>query len=79
VSRCVQRDGIHRDQPEAATRQREAAEQPEANADIDRYIEAIPLGRLAQSADIANVVAFLACPQGHWINGQVICANGRIL
>ena len=26
--------------------------------------------------DIAGVVAFLASPAGHWVNGQVLRANG---
>jgi 3-oxoacyl-[acyl-carrier protein] reductase len=50
-----------------------------SQADIERFVAAIPLGRLAQPADIANAVAFLASPQGHWINGQVIRANGGLL
>jgi 3-oxoacyl-[acyl-carrier protein] reductase len=48
-------------------------------ADRDRFAQAIPLGRLAQPADIAEVVAFLAGPHGRWINGQVIRANGGLL
>lgn len=35
-----------------------------------------PLERLGTPEDIANVVAFLASPEGHWINGQVLRANG---
>lgn len=35
-----------------------------------------PLGRLGQPDDIAGVVAFLVGPDGGWINGQVIRANG---
>jgi 3-oxoacyl-[acyl-carrier protein] reductase len=50
-----------------------------SQADIERFIDAIPLGRLGQPADAANVVAFLASPQGRWINGQVIRANGGLL
>ncbi|GHF66185.1 3-ketoacyl-ACP reductase [Kitasatospora xanthocidica] len=38
-----------------------------------------PLERLGSTADIAEVVAFLASPAGHWINGQVIRANGGIV
>lgn len=37
-----------------------------------------PLERLGTPQDIAEVVAFLAGP-GHWINGQVIRANGGII
>ncbi|MCU1619341.1 MAG: Short-chain dehydrogenase/reductase, partial [Modestobacter sp.] len=29
--------------------------------------------------DIAEVVAFLASPAGHWVNGQVLRANGGIV
>jgi 3-oxoacyl-[acyl-carrier protein] reductase len=38
-----------------------------------------PLERLGTPADIAEVVAFLASPQGHWVNGQRIRANGGII
>ena len=51
----------------------------QSEAEIQRGVDAIPLGRLAQPADIASVVAFLAGPDGHWINGQVIRANGGFL
>jgi 3-oxoacyl-[acyl-carrier protein] reductase len=37
-----------------------------------------PLERLGAPADIAEVVAFLAGP-GHWVNGQVLRANGGIV
>ncbi|PYE89668.1 SDR family oxidoreductase [Phyllobacterium leguminum] len=36
----------------------------------------IPLGRLGRPDDIADAVAFLAGPDGRWINGQTIRANG---
>ena len=35
-----------------------------------------PLERLGQPQDIANVVSFLAGPDGGWINGQILRANG---
>jgi 3-oxoacyl-[acyl-carrier protein] reductase len=35
-----------------------------------------PLERLGNPEDIANVVSFLAGPDGGWINGQVLRANG---
>lgn len=38
-----------------------------------------PLERLAQPQDIARVVAFLAGPEGHWVNGQVLRANGGMV
>ena len=37
-----------------------------------------PLERLGQPEDIARVVAFLAGPDGAWVNGQVLRANGGI-
>ncbi|MFC6017489.1 SDR family oxidoreductase [Plantactinospora solaniradicis] len=38
-----------------------------------------PLERLGTPSDIAEVVAFLAGPAGHWVNGQVLRANGGII
>ncbi|MGI5213597.1 SDR family oxidoreductase [Plantactinospora sp. CA-290183] len=38
-----------------------------------------PLERLGTPDDIAEVVAFLASPAGHWVNGQVLRANGGII
>ena len=38
-----------------------------------------PMGRLGQPDDIASVVAFLASPQGGWVNGQTIRANGGVV
>jgi 3-oxoacyl-[acyl-carrier protein] reductase len=35
-----------------------------------------PLERLGQPDDIANVVSFLAGPDGGWVNSQVVRANG---
>jgi 3-oxoacyl-[acyl-carrier protein] reductase len=38
-----------------------------------------PLKRLGQPDDIAGVVSFLAGPDGGWVNGQVIRANGGVV
>ena len=35
-----------------------------------------PLQRLGQPSDIAAVVSFLAGPDGAWVNGQTLFANG---
>jgi 3-oxoacyl-[acyl-carrier protein] reductase len=43
---------------------------------IDRMSKMNPLERLGQPDDIARVVAFLAGPEGAWINGQTLRANG---
>ena len=39
----------------------------------------IPLGRLGNPDDIANVVSFLASPGGGWVNGQILRANGGMI
>jgi 3-oxoacyl-[acyl-carrier protein] reductase len=46
---------------------------------IDRLAKMNPLERLGTPDDIANVVAFLASPEGGWINGQVLRANGGMI
>lgn len=46
---------------------------------IDRLAKQPPLERLGTPEDIAEVVAFLASPAGHWVNGQVVRANGGIV
>lgn len=46
---------------------------------VDHMAKLAPLERLGQPEDIANAVAFLAGPDGSWINGQVIKANGGII
>jgi len=38
-----------------------------------------PFGRLGQPDDIASVVAFLAGPDGGWVSGQTIRANGGVI
>ncbi len=39
----------------------------------------IPLGRLGKPEDIARVVGFLVGPDGGWVNGQVLRANGGVV
>lgn len=46
---------------------------------VDALAKLAPLERLGQPQDIANTVAFLAGPDGGWINGQVVRANGGII
>ncbi|MDR3515602.1 MAG: SDR family oxidoreductase [Azospirillaceae bacterium] len=43
---------------------------------IERMAKMNPLERLGQPEDIARVVAFLAGPEGGWVNGQILRANG---
>ncbi|MFY9328841.1 MAG: SDR family oxidoreductase [Georgfuchsia sp.] len=40
------------------------------------YARAAALGRIGEPNDIAEVVAFLAAPEGGWITGQVVEASG---
>ncbi|MXP42467.1 SDR family oxidoreductase [Altererythrobacter soli] len=46
---------------------------------IESLAKLAPLERLGQPEDIANAVAFLAGPDGAWINGQVLRVNGGII
>jgi 3-oxoacyl-[acyl-carrier protein] reductase len=46
---------------------------------VDRLARLAPLERLGQPRDIAAAVAFLAGPDGAWINGQTLRANGGII
>jgi 3-oxoacyl-[acyl-carrier protein] reductase len=46
---------------------------------IDRLAMIPPLERLGTPGDIAATVAFLAGPDGGWINGQILRANGGII
>jgi 3-oxoacyl-[acyl-carrier protein] reductase len=43
---------------------------------IARFASVPPLERLGTPEDVAGLVAFLAGPEGHWVNGQVVRANG---
>ena len=46
---------------------------------IARMAKMNPLERLGTPEDIASAVAFLAGPDGAWINGQVLRANGGMV
>lgn len=43
---------------------------------IERIVADIPMGRLGTPEEVARVVSFLAGPDGGWVSGQVIRANG---
>lgn len=49
---------------------------PEA---IEAFARLSPLERVGEPEEIAALVAFLAGPEGGWINGQVIHANGGVI
>ena len=44
-----------------------------------QMLDAIPLGRFGQPADVGPVVAFLASEQAAYITGQVIHVDGGML
>ena len=46
---------------------------------IQQFTKAAPLERLGQPEDIANAVSFLAGPDGGWVNGQILRANGGLV
>jgi 3-oxoacyl-[acyl-carrier protein] reductase len=46
---------------------------------VDRMAKLAPLERLGQPLDIAAVASFLAGPDGGWVNGQTLRANGGIV
>ena len=46
---------------------------------LERLAKMPPLERLGTTQDIASVVSFLAGPDGGWVNGQVLRANGGLV
>ncbi|MBN9524324.1 SDR family oxidoreductase [bacterium] len=46
---------------------------------IDRLAKLNPFERLGEPDDIARVVSFLLGPDGGWVNGQVVRANGGMV
>lgn len=48
-------------------------------ATLDRIRQMIPLGRLGEVDDIARAVSLLVGPDGGWINGQILRANGGVV
>jgi 3-oxoacyl-[acyl-carrier protein] reductase len=46
---------------------------------VDHLAKLAPLERLGEPTDIAAAVSFLAGPDGAWINGQTLRANGGII
>ena len=46
---------------------------------VERMNQATPLGRVAESEDVANLVAFLASDEAEMITGQAYNINGGTL
>lgn len=47
-----------------------------AEAQRARLLEAIPLGRMGQPADVASAVVFLASDEAGWVTGATLHVNG---
>ena len=47
--------------------------------EIKPIVGRTPLARLGEPVDIARVVSFLVGPDGGWVSGQVLRANGGII
>jgi 3-oxoacyl-[acyl-carrier protein] reductase len=45
-------------------------------AEVDQYVENVPLGRIGTPDDVAGVIAFLASDRAAFLTGQVLTANG---
>lgn len=47
-----------------------------SDADVARYVESVPVGRIGIPDDVAGVIAFLASDQAAFLTGQVLTVNG---
>ncbi len=45
-------------------------------ADEQEWLDAIPLGRAGEPAEMANVIAFLASPEASYMTGSIVVADG---
>ncbi|HEV2162573.1 MAG TPA: SDR family oxidoreductase [Stellaceae bacterium] len=54
------------------------ADSPNANprVDYENYARLVPLGRVAEPADVVGPILFLLGPASGWVNGQVLHVNG---
>jgi 3-oxoacyl-[acyl-carrier protein] reductase len=43
---------------------------------LERMIDAIPLGRMGEPSEIADVVAWLCSPESSYVTGQVVVVGG---
>jgi len=45
----------------------------------NRYLQELPLGRIGQPLDIANMVLFLCSPEAEWVSGQLFLVDGGLM
>jgi NAD(P)-dependent dehydrogenase (short-subunit alcohol dehydrogenase family) len=45
---------------------------------LEQFVETIPLGRIGQPSDVANVAAFLASDEAAYVTGEVITVGGGL-
>jgi NAD(P)-dependent dehydrogenase (short-subunit alcohol dehydrogenase family) len=45
----------------------------------DKLVESIPLGRLGEPSEIADVVGYLLSPRASYLTGSVLVADGGVL
>ena len=50
-----------------------------SHIDLDAYVTMIPLGRVAQAADVVGPILFLLGPASAYMTGQVLYVNGGML
>lgn len=50
-----------------------------SHIDLDAYVKMIPLGRVAEAADVVGPILFLLGPASAYMTGQVLDVNGGML
>lgn len=55
------------------------AEENISTAYKTRYLQEVPLGRMGETPDIANMVLFLASDAADWVSGQLFLVDGGLM